>query len=267
MFRLLILLIASTLSVNALAADLTVKGSTTVQPILEKISESYLSQHPDVELRISGGGSGAGLMALMKGEADIAATSYIPTNEDFERFTEKNIYPTLFRIAYDSIIPVVHPSNPVRDLKETQLRDIYSGKINNWSEVGGKDMPIKVVDRSKLSGTHQLWHSKIMGSTLTTTAVVTANSSTDVLSLISRERGAIGYIGLGYLNIRIKPISISGEIGSTRNSKNGEYLLSRPLFLVTRNWPTGRVLEFIDYVLHPDKGQRLIEEADYTTLY
>jgi phosphate transport system substrate-binding protein len=234
---------------------------------MEKVSEAYQANHPDIELRIRGGGSGGGLMALLKGEADIAATSYVPTPEDYERFTAQSIYPILFRIAYDSIIPVVHPSNPVKDLSKTQLRDIFSGKIKNWSAVGGKNMPIKVIDRSKLSGTHQLWHNTIMGSNHTSADSVTVDSNMDVISLISQQRGSIGYIGLGYLNIRIKPVSVNGEIGSTGNSKNGDYLLSRPLFLVTRNWPSGQVMNFIDFVMHPDKGQRLIEETGYTPLY
>ena len=106
-----------------------------------------------------------------------------------------------------------------------------------------------------------------MGGTTISSSSVTVESNTDVISLISRQHEAIGYIGLGYLNIRVKPISVNGEIGSSANSKSGKYFLSRPLFLVTRNWPSGQAMKFIDFVLHPDKGQHLIEEAGYTPLY
>ena len=125
MFRLLILLNTLIFPLTSMAAELTVRGSTTVLPILEKAPKAYQEIYPTVDLSIRGEGLGAGLMELLKGEADIAAISYIPTREDFNKFSDCDIYPMLFRIAYDSIIPVVHPSNPVKDLTQTQLHDIF----------------------------------------------------------------------------------------------------------------------------------------------
>ena len=265
--RLLTLLLITLTPILGSASELMIKGSTTLQPILETVSKAYLAGHSNAEIKVSGGGSGAGLMALLKGKVDIAATSYMPTHEDLERFSAQGVYPMFFRIAYDCIIPVVHPTNPVKNLSQKQLRDIYSGKTTNWNSLGGPDLPIMVVDRNILSGTYRLWQSKIVANETSMIERITENSNIDVFSRVSQDHGAIGYIGIGYLNIRVKPLSINGESGSVRNVKNGNYLLSRPLFLVTRDWPKGQTLEFIDYILHPEKGQRLIDESGYMPLY
>jgi phosphate transport system substrate-binding protein len=122
---------------QALAGNIVIKGSTTVLPIAQKVAEAYMKQYPDVNISISGGGSGNGIKALIDGITDIAMSSRFIKVKEVKLAVEKERYPVPFAVAYDSIVPVVHPSNPVVNITIMQLKDIYQGRIRNWKELGG----------------------------------------------------------------------------------------------------------------------------------
>ena len=146
----------------ALAGSLVIKGSTTVLPIAQKVAEVYMSQHPDVKISISGGGSGNGIKALIDGSTDIADSSRFIKDKEVKMAVERGRYPVPFAVAYDCIVPVVHPTNSVMNLTPEQLKEIYKGKIKNWKEVGGPERKIVVVSRDTSSGTYEVWHKKVM---------------------------------------------------------------------------------------------------------
>ena len=123
----------------AWAGSINMDGSTTVLPIAQKVAEAYMKEHPDVNISVSGGGSGNGIKAIIDGTTDIANSSRFIKDEEVKLAVEKGAYPVPFAVAYDCIVPVVHPSNSVENLTLEQLKAIYMGKINNWKEVGGPD--------------------------------------------------------------------------------------------------------------------------------
>jgi phosphate transport system substrate-binding protein len=240
---------------------LRVAGSTTMQPAMQQLAAAFGSEHRVVEFELRGGGSGAGVAALLAGQTDIAASSRFLAEEELAQAREREVYPVPFRIAYDAIIPVVNTRNPLTDLSVEQLGRIFRGETRNWSELGGEDRAIRVVVREAGSGTSQVWHERVGDLTVPPAGAVQAPSSVAVLREVGSHRGAIGYIGLGYLNAGVKPLRVDGVIGSLGNVRAGRYALARPLFLFTDGWPEGAALEFIDYVLHPGAGQRVIERA------
>ena len=119
----------------AVAGNLVIKGSTTVLPIAQKVSEVYMKQHPDIKISISGGGSGNGMKALVDGSTDIADSSRFIKDKEVKLAVEKGRYPVPFAVAYDCIVPVVHPSNSILNLTMAQLKALYKGEIKNWKDL------------------------------------------------------------------------------------------------------------------------------------
>jgi len=146
----------------ASAGNIVIKGSTTVLPIAQKVAEAYMKQNPDIKISISGGGSGNGIKALIDGSTDIGDSSRFIKDKEVKLAVEKGRYPVPFAVAYDCIVPVVHPSNSVVNLTMAQLKAIYKGEVKNWKDVGGPDRPIVVISRDTSSGTYEVWEGKIM---------------------------------------------------------------------------------------------------------
>ncbi|MDO9264048.1 MAG: phosphate ABC transporter substrate-binding protein PstS family protein [Desulfosalsimonadaceae bacterium] len=260
------LMAALTMSAPAAAAGITITGSTTVQPIAEKIAEAYMDQHPETRIGISGGGSGNGIKAIIDGATDIGNASRFIKEQELAMACGKGVYPVPFRIAYDCIVPVVHPENPVKDLTIAQLKDIYLGKITNWADVGGTDQPVLVVSRDTSSGTYEVWEDKVMKKEAIFPGANLEASNEAVVKAVASKKGAIGYIGLGYLENSVKSVSVNTIKGSETTTLNGTYPISRPLFMFTKGWPSGELLDFLNYVLDPAKGQKLVKSSGFVAL-
>jgi phosphate transport system substrate-binding protein len=243
-------------------ANLVVKGSTTILPIAQRMAEAFEQYcQEDVKVWVSGGGSAEGILALVMGEADIATSSSFITEHELMLAQQRNVYPVPFRIANDCILPVVHISNPIRNISSDDLRDIYRGRITNWKQLGGPDRAIDAISRDMASGTYEVWHDIIMEREPIVTEQPLKHTSADVVRAVSTNPGAIGYISLGYLNAYIKPLKVNGVMGSRKTVLDGTYLINRPLFMFTSNWPEGRSLEFINFVLDSDKGQNVVKQG------
>ena len=249
------------------AGNLVIKGSTTVLPIAQKVAEAYMKENPDVEISISGGGSGNGIKALIDGTTDIADSSRFIKDKEVALAVEKGRYPVPFAVAYDCIVPVVHPSNSMKNITLAQLKDVYMGKIKNWKEIGGPDLKIVVVSRDTSSGTYEVWEKKVMNKERVYPGALLQASNGAVVQAVSKNKNAIGYIGIGYINKSIKALTTNGIIGSAQTTLDGTYPISRALYMFTQGWPKGDTLNFINYVLHPQKGQKYVEEAGYVPLY
>ncbi|WP_300670827.1 phosphate ABC transporter substrate-binding protein [Desulfoluna sp.] len=259
------LCLAATVSM-ASAGQLVLKGSTTVLPIAQKISEAYMAAHPEVKISLSGGGSGNGIKAVLDQTSNIGNSSRFIKGKEVKLAAEKGVLPVPHRIALDCIVPVAHPENPVTDLTLDQLKKIYQGKITNWKEVGGADKKIVVISRDSSSGTFDAWKSLVMKKERVTPRALTQPSNGGLVTQVATTEGAIAYIALGYLNDEVKAIRVNGIKGSAETTLNGRYPISRPLFMFTNGWPKGETLSFINFILSRN-GQSLVEEAGSIPLY
>ncbi|MBU3917659.1 phosphate ABC transporter substrate-binding protein, partial [bacterium] len=148
-----------------------------------------------------------------------------------------------------------------------QLKGIYEGKIKNWKEVGGPDRKIVVISRDTSSGTYEVWEAIVMKKARVFPRALLQASNGTIVQTVSKNKNAIGYIGYGYVTIHVKPVQVNGIFGSKDTTLNGTYPISRPLFMFTAGWPEGDASRFMKYMLHPKKGQKLVEEAGFVPLY
>jgi phosphate transport system substrate-binding protein len=266
-FIILVLTIMLLMAGTVHAGNLTINGSTTVLPIAQKVAEAYMKENPEVKISISGGGSGNGIKALIDGTTDIADSSRFIKDEEVKLAVEKGRYPVPFAVAYDCIIPVVHPSNSIKNITLDQLKAIYMGKIKNWKEIGDPDLKIVVVSRETSSGTYEVWEEKVMKKERVFPGALSQASNGAVVQAVSKNKNAIGYIGIGYVNTNVKTLTVDNIMGSAKTTLDGTYPISRALYMFTQGWPKGETLDFINYVLHPAKGQKYVEEAGYVPLY
>lgn len=251
----------------AWAGSIKIDGSTTVLPIAQKVTEAYMKEFPDVSISVSGGGSGNGIKALIDGTADIADSSRFIKDEEVKLAVEKGAYPVPFAIAHDCIVPVVHPANSASNLTLDQLKAIYMGKIRNWKEVGGPDAEIVVISRDTSSGTYEVWEEKVMKKERVYPGALLQASNGAIAQVVSKNKNALGYLGIGYVDKNVKTLTVNGIAGNEETTLNGTFPVARPLFMFTRGWPTGEALKFINYVLNPQKGQKFVKEAGFVPLY
>jgi phosphate transport system substrate-binding protein len=243
----------------ALAGMLEINGSTTVLPIAQMVAEQYMKDYPETRISISGGGSGNGIKAIIDGTTDIANSS---------RFIKQSeVDPVPFAIAYDALTPVVHPTNPVGNLTLAQLKDIYMGKIKNWSELGGDNRPIVVISRDTSSGTYESWSEIVLKGERVFPGAQLLASSGAVATAVAANKNAVGYVGIGYVNPSVKAVAVEGIVGSAETAMNGTFPIARALFVFTAGWPKGEAMHFINYLLNPEKGQPLVKQAGFVPLY
>ena len=251
---------------RAESTAIRIMGSTTILPLAQRIGDAFSEQNPGIEVEVAGGGSVAGIQALIDGNVDIAASSTFISEADFGNAARRGIYPVPFQIAHDCIIPIVHRSNPLTAITRHDLKRIYMGELRNWKQLGGTDLDIDVLQRNSSSGTFEVWQDLVMNRQPAAPPLKARDSNADIVRAVANSPGAIGYISLSFLNAGIKPLSVDGIMGSSRSLRDGSYPISRPLFLFTNGWPAGRVRQFVNFVLDPDKGQQMISEAQYIPL-
>lgn len=264
----LIVIVMLLITSRAFAAQLIMNGSTTVLPFGQAAAEMFMKGNPGVRISVSGSGSGNGFKALADGSAHIANASRFIKDSEIKMCIGKNVYPVPFAVALDCLVPIIHVSNPVKSLNRTQLRDIYSGKITNWKDVGGNEQPIVVIGRDTSSGTYDTWQEMIMdekGKTRVTARAQIAASSGAMLTAVTKNKNAIGYEGMGYVTKAVKTLAVDGVSASASGARNGKYPLSRYLFMFTNGWPTGDVLNFINYMQSP-AGQKIVAASGFVSL-
>lgn len=252
------------LGISRLTAQemLVLQGSTTVLPIAQKAAEAFEKLHPGASFTIRGGGSGVGIAGLLDGTCDIAMSSRKIKDSELKIAESKGITVKEFVVALDALAVIVHPSNPVSNLTLSDLKKIYTGEITNWKEFKGSDTEIVVVSRDSASGTFECFnHLVLKEATLTPRALYQA-SNKGVLTVVATTKGAIGYVGLAYLEPRVKAVAVEGITPSIESARSGRYPLRRELYFYTRGEPKGLAKAFIDFVLSKD-GQRLIQEVGY----
>jgi len=242
-----------------LSGTITEAGSTTVQPLAEELAQAFMDKNADIKITIQGGGSSTGVKSAADGTVDIGAASRELKD------SEKNLGLVVHVLAKDGIAIIPHSSQAVTNLTLEQIKQIYSGEITNWSEVGGADRNINVVSREEGSGTRTAFEEMVMGADAVITATAILQSSNGAIrTTVAGDPDAIGFLSFGYLDTTVKAISVNGIAGTVANAKNGTYPIVRPLLLLTKGEPTGLVKEFIDYCLS-DAGQEIVGK-DYITV-
>ena len=243
--------------------NITINGSTTIFPIAQKEAEVYMNKHLNVNISVEGTGSGNGIAALIDGTTDIADSSREIKQGEIDKAKANGVNPYEIPIALDALSVVVNPQNLVNALMQEQVKKIYVGEITNWKDVGGPDMPIVVVARDTSSGTYEAFIELALGKgvNITDKAIVQASNQT-VKNTVALTKGAIGYIGLGYVDSSVKAVSYDGVFPSKESAINRTYELSRHLYMYTNGQPTGAVKDFIDFVLSTD-GQNIVEEVGF----
>jgi len=237
------------------------EGSTTVLPLMQKTAEAFMNNNPSINISIRGGGSGVGISSLLGGRCDIAMSSRLIRDSELKTGAERGINARATMVAMDAIAVVVNSANPVSSLTEEQVRDIFTGKIRNWNEVGGENRAIVVVSRDSASGSFETFNElALKGQRVARTAMMQA-SNQGVAQVVSTTPGAIGYVGLGYLD-RVKPVAINGVRPTNETVLNKTFPYARPLFVYTNGAPTGDVKRFLDFVTSP-QGQRLAAGLGY----
>jgi phosphate transport system substrate-binding protein len=240
---------------------LSIAGSTTVLPISALAAEEYMDSHPDLDVQVNGGGTGAGVQSAGVGTAMIGMASRDLKTE------EKQKYPDLVehRIAIDCIAIITNPANPVPSLTLDQIKKIYDGNITNWKDVGGTDAAIVVVGRDSASGTREFFYTDVMKKADFVKTQLEKNSNGAVQQTVAQTPSAIGYVGLGYVDETIHAVSLSvdGTVVSPgiETVKAGTYPISRPLLFLTKGEPSGDIADFIAFIDGPEGKKIIVEEG------
>jgi phosphate transport system substrate-binding protein len=244
--------------------NISVNGSTSVQPLAEELAKAFNTKDPKVRIDIQGGGSGVGIKSANDAVVDIGMSSRNLKEE------EKNLRE--FKIAIDGIAVIINPTNGITNLTMEQIQKIYTGEITDWSQIGGKSGKITIVTREEGSGTRGAFveltgieikeNNKKVDKTVT--SAITQASTGAVVTTVASDPNAIGYASYGIVkeNAAIKLISVEGAETSAENIYAGSYKISRPYSLLTKEEPTGAVKEFIDFILSAD-GQAVVESHGY----
>ncbi len=272
MKRMIVLATSVLLSLNALVGlAQKVKGSDTCLPLVQKEAESYMEGNAKRSVTVIGGGSGVGISALIEGSTDIAMASRKMKFDEKKKINEAGQTSKEVVIAYDALAIIVNPKNPVKNLTREQLADIFSGKITNWSQVGGPNMPIVTYSRETSSGTYEFFKTSVLKNRNYKSGIMSMPATGAVVQSVSQTPGAIGYVGLAYLNSKVKAIAVSYDNGKNyveptkENALNKTYPIVRPLFLYYTLNKKSKVEPFIDYILSKE-GQEIVSKIGYIEL-
>jgi phosphate transport system substrate-binding protein len=253
------------------------QGSDTLVNLALAWAERYHAEYPDVQISVTGGGSGTGFTALINGTIDIANASREIKPEEIAQAAANGFAPVEFVVANDAIAVIVNPENPVSELTLEQVSRIYKGEINNWQELGGEDRPIVRLSRESNSGTHVYFLETVirLGSkedkSIFSADTLLLPSSEGIIAEVSDNPNAIGYDGLGYVTPDVKMVALSASaegpfiLPSAETVTNKEYPVSRHLYMYTHGEPQGIQKDYIDWVLG-DEAQAIVTEMGFVPI-
>jgi phosphate transport system substrate-binding protein len=248
-----------------------IKGSDTCLPLSQKEAEVYMQKNPGSSISIVGGGSGVGLAALISNTTDIAQSSRkMKLDEKIKMQDAGKAFEEII-IAFDALAVIVNPANKVYQLTREQLEDIFTGKIINWKELGGDDMKIIAYSRESSSGTFEFFKEHVLNKKNFATTALLMPATGAIVQSVSQTTGAIGYIGLAYINKDVKALKVSYDQGKTyvapavETAKNKTYPITRPLYYYYLTSIEKTVKPYVDFILSAE-GQKIVLEEGYVPL-
>ena len=254
------------------------KGSDTLVNLALAWAEKYRQVNPDLLVAVTGGGSGTGIAALINGTVDIANASRQMKPDEIAQAEANGIEPVEFVVAIDALAVAVHPSNPVSQLTIDQLADIFTGRITNWREVGGKDAQIVLVSRETNSGTHVYFLEEVvrMGDAankdIFAPQTLLMPSSVGITSELRRNPNAIGYDGLGYIDPaheKLIAVAVNSNspyvVPSVATGMDNSYPIARPLYMYTAGQPAAAIADYLHWIQGPE-GQQIVAELGFVPL-
>ena len=253
------------------------KGSDTMVNLALAWAETYQGMHPNVQISVTGGGSGTGITALANNTVDIANASRAIKAEEIEAMQANGVDPVEFVVARDAIAIIVNPANPIQELTLQQISDIYSGKYTNWNELGGEDRPIVRLSRETNSGTHVYFLEEVLrlgeddNNTLFAPDTLLLPSSEGITAEVRDNPNAIGYDGLGYVTPDVKVVAVAVEPGgeyiypSADTVNNQTYPIARDLYMYTAGEPQGVEKDYLAWIMSPE-AQAIVEELGFVPI-
>jgi phosphate transport system substrate-binding protein len=253
------------------------KGSDTMVNLALAWAQAYGEIYPEVQIAVTGGGSGTGIASLINGTVDMANASREIKAEERQRALDNGVEPVEHVVAGDAIAIVVHPSNPVDGLTIPQLSDIYSGQITNWRQVGGEDRPIVLLSRESNSGTHVFFLENVVrqgqegNDTLFSPDTLLMPSSEGISAEVRQNPNAIGYDGLGYVTSDQKVVAVAAQAGgayvlpTVETARDGSYPIARLLYIYTAGQPQGAIEDYLAGIQGAE-GQAIVQELGFVPL-
>jgi phosphate transport system substrate-binding protein len=239
-------------------------------------AEQYAGIHPEVRVAVTGGGSGTGIAGLINKTVDLANASRAMKKEEIESAKKNGVDPVEHTVARDAIAVVVHPDNPVQGLSIPQIADIYTGKITNWQEVGGNNLPIVLLSRESNSGTYVYFLENVVrqgkkNDIMFSPDTLLMPSSEGISNEVRQNPNAIGYDGLGYVTSDQKVLAVAGDatsahvLPSVDTVNDNTYPISRPLYMYTAGEPQGALKIYLDWIMGPE-GQAIVPTLGFVPL-
>jgi len=254
-------------SSSGLSGTINVSGSDTMVNMAGAWAQKFMTENPDVQIAVKGGGSGVGIAALLNKTTDVADASRKVTPAEMSQAATSGVNPVGTVVAKDGVTIIVNSANPVSDITTATLGKIYRGEITNWKDVpGGKDAPIVVLGRDSSSGTYAFINDVIVGKGNTyTKAMQSLQSNQAIVDQVGKDANAIGYVGLGYDQPTIKVLTVSNIKPDVSTVLDATYPLSRDLNMYTNGAPTGVTKAYIDWILGPE-GQKIVTDQGFVPL-
>jgi len=253
---------------------ITIKGSDTMVHLVSNWAEAFMKSDPNIQIAVTGGGSGTGIAALINGTTDICASSRSIAAKEIKQAQEKGISTKETIVANDGIAVVVNPQNPVSELSMEQLAKIFTGSYMKWDQAGGLPEEILVLSRESSSGTFVFFQEHVLKKKDYSKRAKFLPATSAIIQAVSADKGAIGYVGLGYAleakgNVKIAAVKPDANspavIPSDETVISGKYLIARPLYFYTAGRAEGTVKRFIDFCLS-NKGQAIVKETGYVAI-
>ena len=247
---------------SALAGEnIIIDGSTTVGPIAKAFAEFYKESHPDVNITISESGSGNGVKSLINKACNIANLSRFMKDSEFKSCVANGVLPVAHVVAFDGLAVIVNPKNKIRSLT---MSDIYTGKITNWKQLGGDDAKIVVVSRDTNSGTYETFNELVLKKAKIVKDAEYVGSNGQARTRVNTTKDAIAYVGLGFVDDTVKPLSVEGILPNPKSITSGKYPIARPLFMFTNGYPKmgGDIFNFVTLHLSGE-GREIISDLGY----
>ena len=248
------------------ANSIVVDGSTTVGPIAKAFAEYYMGKHQNVNITVSESGSGNGAKSLINAACDVATMSRPMKNSEKKAAQDAGVLPIEKIVAMDGIAVVVHPANSAAKLTIEQIRDIFTGKIISWKELGGRDQKIVVISRDTNSGTYEAFNTLVLKDAKLIGSAEYVGSSGAVRQRVMSTEAAIGYVGIAFTE-GVKVLQVNGIMPTPETVTSKDYPISRPLYMYTNGRPKeGTALYDFVNLGNTVEGRKIIEDTGFVPL-